>query len=320
MEENSPQGIWDHIAEKMLVELAESACPIFRATSPCPEVSSRAKDTEKLSIHYCADQATIEIFFSHNCFCKSAQSLRSSRKHVWRVWKPFTIDHGNLICWWDNQLFLSEIKTEVPLEWWPSTSKPSIAAIWRAILKVFHRLTEWVNFAMDAGFISVVEIGQYFMTKDNGETTLCKFLSWIHSSKMWWIITTKKMDSGKHKNWTRIGNNDQWSVRQNMELKIRIWSLSEDNTQSWVRISHGSNKFVIDSNNNDTEIPEDLPEEQALQLKVKDFCMPIKGKSKTAKKRTCWIIHRASFQWEKESGLILEQGITVSQRTRFRRT
>ena len=42
-------------------------------------------------------------------------------------------------------------------------------------------------------------------------------------------------------------------------LEIRIWSLSEDNTQSWVRISHGSNKFVMDSNNNDTEVPEDQP-------------------------------------------------------------
>ena len=38
-------------------------------------------------------------------------------------------------------------------------------------------------------------------------------------------------------------------------VEIRIWSLSEDNTQSWVRISHGSNKFVIDSNNNNTESP-----------------------------------------------------------------
>ena len=54
-------------------------------------------------------------------------------------------------------------------------------------------------------------------------------------------------------------------------VEIRIWSLSEDNTHSWVRISHGSNKFVMDSNNNDTEVPEDLPEEQALQLNVKDF-------------------------------------------------
>ena len=38
MEENSPQGIWDHIAEKMLLEFAESACPIFRATTPFVQV------------------------------------------------------------------------------------------------------------------------------------------------------------------------------------------------------------------------------------------------------------------------------------------
>ena len=47
-------------------------------------------------------------------------------------------------------------------------------------------------------------------------------------------------------------------------IEIRSLSLSEDNTQCWVRISHGSNKFVIDSNNN-TEILSDLPEEQASQ-------------------------------------------------------
>ena len=34
MEENSPQGIWDHIAEKMLLEFVESGCPILRATTP----------------------------------------------------------------------------------------------------------------------------------------------------------------------------------------------------------------------------------------------------------------------------------------------
>ena len=66
----------------------------------------------------------------------------------------------------------------------------------------------------------------------------------------------------------------------NTEFEIRIWSLSEDNTQSWVRISHGSNKFVIDSNNNDTEIPADLPEEQASQLDVKGFACRSKAKAK----------------------------------------
>ena len=65
-------------------------------------------------------------------------------------------------------------------------------------------------------------------------------------------------------------------------VEIRIWSPSQDNTQSWVRISHGANKFVNDSNNNNnnTESPADLPEEQASQLKVKDFAARSKAKAK----------------------------------------
>ena len=63
-------------------------------------------------------------------------------------------------------------------------------------------------------------------------------------------------------------------------VEIRIWSLSEDNTQSCVRISHGLNKLVTDLNNNDTEVPEDQLEEQALQLNVKDFAYRSKAKAK----------------------------------------
>ena len=50
MEENSPQGIWDHIAEKMLVEFAESGCPIFRATTPLSRGKLKSKGHGKLSI------------------------------------------------------------------------------------------------------------------------------------------------------------------------------------------------------------------------------------------------------------------------------
>ena len=42
--ENSPQGAWDHIADEMLLEFAESGHPTFRATTPLPEVFSKAKD------------------------------------------------------------------------------------------------------------------------------------------------------------------------------------------------------------------------------------------------------------------------------------
>ena len=66
----------------------------------------------------------------------------------------------------------------------------------------------------------------------------------------------------------------------NMELKSEIWSLRKDNSQSWARISHGANKFVIDSNYNNTEAPADLLEEQASQSIVKVFAARSKAKSK----------------------------------------
>ena len=41
--EDSSQGVWDNIAERMLVEFAESGCPIFRATSPLSRGQLKSK-------------------------------------------------------------------------------------------------------------------------------------------------------------------------------------------------------------------------------------------------------------------------------------
>ena len=140
--------------------------------------------------------------------------------------------------------------------------------------------TDRVNkFCMDTGFIGVVEIGQYLLTKDDGEQFYAKACR---------EYTLPRSDgSSQPKGWiqgsTKIGPVLEVTTSclpGKYGVEIRIWSLSEDNTQSWVRLSHGSNKFVIDSNNNDTEVPEDLPEEQALQLKVKDFACRSKAKAK----------------------------------------
>ena len=63
MEEDSPQGTWDHIAEKMLLEFAESGCPNVRATTPLSRGQLKSKGHGKLSIHFAADQETIETLF-----------------------------------------------------------------------------------------------------------------------------------------------------------------------------------------------------------------------------------------------------------------
>ena len=50
MEEDSPRGIWDHIAEKMLLQFATSTCPIFRATTPLSRCNLKSEGHGKLSI------------------------------------------------------------------------------------------------------------------------------------------------------------------------------------------------------------------------------------------------------------------------------
>ena len=66
---------------------------------------------------------------------------------------------------------------------------------------------------MDAGFIHVVEIGPYFMTKDTEEQFFARACREYTLPRNDESSQPKGMDSGKHKNWTRIGNHDQLSVR-----------------------------------------------------------------------------------------------------------
>ena len=55
--------------------------------------------------------------------------------------------------------------------------------------------------------------------------------------------------------------------------------MRRDNSQSWVRISHGANKYVVDYYNN-TEVLADLLEEQSTQSIAKAFAARSKAKAK----------------------------------------
>ena len=116
------------------------------------------------------------------------------------------------------------------------------------------------------------------MTKDAGDLTQFNTVACREYSLPREDSTHKKGWIQGNQNWTRVGSYNQLHGKHGVE--IRIMSLSKDNTHSWVRISHGSNKFVMDLNNDDTEIPEDQLEEHALQLDAKDFVCPSKAKAK----------------------------------------
>ena len=61
--ENSPQRAWDNTAEDMLLEFAESGHPFFRATTPLSKGQLKSKGREKLSIHFAADDFTIDTIY-----------------------------------------------------------------------------------------------------------------------------------------------------------------------------------------------------------------------------------------------------------------
>ena len=82
--EDSPQGERDKIAEKMMVTLAESGHPVFRAASPQPRGQLKSKRWKIVDPLLCRPGHDYNCF-SHNYFCKSAQSLRSSRRNVCRI-------------------------------------------------------------------------------------------------------------------------------------------------------------------------------------------------------------------------------------------
>ena len=60
--ESKTQGEWDRVAELMMMKFGKSGHPVFRSTRPLSEERSIAK-VGNLSIHFCADQRTIETVF-----------------------------------------------------------------------------------------------------------------------------------------------------------------------------------------------------------------------------------------------------------------
>ena len=152
MEEHSPQGIWDNIAEKMLLDFAESGCPIFRATTPLSRVSSKAKDTE--NCRYILLQTNIfRIIVSANQLslygavanmCEESESLHD------RSGQPDVVMGQSIV--------LSEIKAEVPLENDDPAHHNFLLQRYEERIKSLSHTDRVSKFCMDAGFLSVVEI------------------------------------------------------------------------------------------------------------------------------------------------------------------
>ena len=103
------------------------------------------------------------------------------------------------------------------------------------------------RFWMEAGFFRVVEVEQYFMTKDSGDFRQFRSVACRE-------YTLPRDDpASQPKGWIqgnmRIGPVSEVTTSSQYGkhgIEIRIWSVGQDNSQSGVRIPYGTNKYVID--------------------------------------------------------------------------
>ena len=130
-----------------------------------------------------------------------------------------------------QSIVLSEIKTEVPLDNDDPAYQHFLLQRYEERIERLSQQDKVSKFCMDAGFLSVVEIGQYFMTKDTGEQ--------FYAMACREYTLPRNDGSPQPKGWIR-GNT---KIGPEMEVttsclygkhgvEIRIWSLSEDNTHS----------------------------------------------------------------------------------------
>ena len=180
-----------------------------------------------------------------------------------------------------RSIVLGEIKAEVPLQKEDSVRNQ---ILWQRYIQQIESLSpenRLSKFCKEAGFMRVVEVGQYFVTKDTGN------LRQFRSVACREYTLPRDDPASEAKGWIqgnmRIGPvlEVTTSFRHfKYGIEIRILVCESNNSQSWVRISYGTIKYVVDSIQDNTEIPVERQEEQVPQTSIKVAAARSKAKAK----------------------------------------
>ena len=166
-----PQGEWDRVAELMMIKFGESGHTVFRDTSPLSRGTLKSKGGEKLSIHFCADGDTIETVFrtissvNQLSICGAVSDLCDEYRICQaRTGRPVLAEQSDPL--FEPASLLMTTPT-------PSTEDPVHKKIYckstQNEWKGSHNKNRVIKICTDAGFLTTVEVGQYFMTKDTEE-------------------------------------------------------------------------------------------------------------------------------------------------------
>ena len=153
-------------------------------------------------------------------------------------------------------------------------------------LKSYHNKDRLSKFCTDAGFLTTVDVGQYFMTKDTEECS--QFTESVACRE---YTLPRDEDSSEPKGWIRANTKigpvlevTTCCIQGKHGVEIRIKSINKDHYHPWVRISHGLNKLVTnlsnkDQDDNEQETSEMQFEDYALKFNASDFASRSKSKA-----------------------------------------
>ena len=137
------------------------------------------------------------------------------------------------------------INTNVPLNNDHPTHKELLLQRYGERIEKLSQQDKLSKFCTDAGILTVVEVGQFFMTKDTEE-----FSQFTDAVACREYNLPREESLTEPKGWI-LGNTQIGPVLEvttcclqgKYGVEIRIMSVNKDNSHSWVRMSHGLNKI-----------------------------------------------------------------------------
>ena len=141
--------------------------PIFRATTPLSRRQLKRKGHGKLSIHFAAVQETIQTIF-RIIVSANQLSLYGAVAEMCEEYETLH-DRSGRPDVMGQSIVLSAIKTEVSSESDDPAYPTFLFQQYEERIEKPSQLDKLSKICMDAGFLSVVENGQYFRTKDTGD-------------------------------------------------------------------------------------------------------------------------------------------------------
>ena len=231
-----------------------------------------------MSIHFSVDTDTIDTIY-RIILSVNQLSIYGAVAAICDEYEGQPDNTGEPVILVGQSIVLGEVKAEAPAREEPEDSNILLQKYFQQLqlLSPENRLSK---FCKEARFMSVVEVGHYFVTRSANEfllkTVACR------------EYTLPRDDpASEPKGWirgnTRIGPILEVTTSfQHFKfgVEVRIQSVNEDNSQSWVRISYGTIRYVNNYTKYNTQSLASPQEEEAEPASSEVIAARSKAKAK----------------------------------------